>query len=224
MTSVTYRSFFAVAAALSVLAGSVRAADDGSVDGQALLDAFLNDVRSMTASFEQSLIDAGQEIVESSSGTLQIRRPGQFRWTYTDPYEQILVADGLNLWSYDVDLEQVTVKAQSSVLANTPAILLGGNRSVLDDFEIIDSGSERGTTWVRLRPRNPDNGFDQVRLGFDGGELREMIFSDSLEQETRITLSDVTTNEDLEDSFFQFSVPTGVDLVGEPLVADSTTP
>ena len=223
MTS--YRNVFITAAALALLAaGDARAAGDAAVDGRALLDGFLSDVSSMTASFEQSLVGAGQEVVESSSGTLQIRRPGQFRWTYTDPYEQILVADGLNLWSYDVDLEQVTVKAQATVLANTPAILLGGNRSVLDDFEIIDTRSDRDTTWVRMRPRNPDNGFDQVRLGFADGELRQMIFSDSLEQETRIVLSDVQTNEDLEDSFFEFRVPSGVDLVGEPLTADSTSP
>lgn len=201
---------------------SLCSAADDAVDGQVLLDRFLNDVDSMAASFEQSLVDAGDEVLESSSGTMQIRRPGQFRWTYTDPYEQILVADGLNVWSYDVDLEQVTVKPQARVLANTPAMLLGGTREVLDEFELVDSSEHRGTIWVRLRPKNPDNGFTQVELGFNDGELRRMIFSDNLEQKTLIALFDVRLNERLEDSFFEFSVPSGVDLVGEPVLAGNS--
>ena len=222
MSGMCRNAVAAAGLALTVLGGPASA--DDSVDGRALLDGFLNGVSSMNARFEQSLVDVNGEVVETSSGTLQIRRPGQFRWTYTLPYEQILVADGLNLWSYDVDLEQVTVKPQATVLANTPAILLGGNRSVLEDFEIVDTGSDRDAIWVRLRPINPDNGFDEVRLGFVGDELAHMIFSDSLEQETRINLADVRTNERLEDSFFEFAVPTGVDVVGEPLIAESADP
>ena len=117
-------------------------------------------------------------MIDQSSGTVEIQKPGRFRWTYLEPYEQILVADGLNVWSYDVDLEQVTVKAQAEVLAKTPALLLGGSQNVLDDFEYIGSFQERGTVWVRLRPETTDNGFTKVELGFDEGRLSRMIFSD----------------------------------------------
>ena len=68
-------------------------ADDGSI---------LDDVTSLSADFEQSLVDANGVLLESSSGRLVVRRPGQFRWSYKTPYEQELVADGLNIWSYDV--------------------------------------------------------------------------------------------------------------------------
>ena len=82
---------------------SAAAADEGKL----LLDRFLNDVRTMSARFEQSLIDADNVVVEESNGVLEIQRPGRFRWVYDQPYEQIMVADGLNVWSYDVDLAQV---------------------------------------------------------------------------------------------------------------------
>jgi outer membrane lipoprotein carrier protein len=208
--------------AVLLLAGSgVLAADGDGTEGMALLEDYLDNVQTMRADFEQSLVDANDVVVETSTGTLAIRRPGQFRWSYATPYEQELVADGTNIWSYDVDLEQVTVKSQAEMLANTPATLLGGSREVLDEFDYVDSMiDERGTVWLTLSPRDTDNGFNRVELGFDDGTLRRMIFSDSLGQTTLIALLDVTLNGPMADSVFDFAVPEGVDLVGVPRVAE----
>ena len=96
--------------------------------GRRLIDEFVDDVVTFSGNFEQALIDQDGQVVEKTSGTLEIQRPGQFRWSYVEPYEQWLVADGLNIWSYDVDLAQVTVKPQAEALDNTPALLLSGVR------------------------------------------------------------------------------------------------
>jgi outer membrane lipoprotein carrier protein len=136
------------------------------------------------------------------------------------PYEQLLVADGLNVWSFDVDLAQVTVKPQADVLPSTPALLLGGAKNVLDDFEIVDSFEDRGTNWVRLDPHDQDSGFNRVELGFTDGVLTRMIFSDNLEQTTLVAMHDVSVNEAMDDSLFRFSPPEGVDVVGDPVTPD----
>jgi len=185
--------------------------------GQQLIDDFVNNVQTMSGRFEQQLIDADDLVVDESSGTIEIQKPGRFRWTYLEPYEQILVADGLNVWSYDVDLEQVTVKAQAKVLASTPALLLGGSQNVLDDFKYIGSFEERGTVWVRLKPETTDNGFTKVELGFNEGKLSRMIFSDNLGQTTLIAFFDVSLNESIDEHRFIFSPPDDVDVVGQPL-------
>ena len=78
-----------------------------SIDLITAVEDFLDDVTTISGRFEQELIDADDAVVEESSGTLDIQRPGRFRWSYTEPYRQDLIADGTNLWSYDVDLEQV---------------------------------------------------------------------------------------------------------------------
>ncbi len=186
-------------------------------DGRQLVDDFINNVRTMSGRFEQQLVDADGNVVDESSGTIEIRKPGRFRWTYLEPYEQIIVADGLNIWSYDVDLEQVTVKAQADVLASTPALLLGGSQQVLEDFEYIGSFTDRDTVWVRLRPKSTENGFTSIELGFNDGQLGRMIFSDNLGQTTLIALFDLSLNEDIDDRRFVFSPPAGVDVVGQPL-------
>ncbi len=184
---------------------------------KALLQRFVNDVRTLQGRFEQSLIDADQQLVEESSGTLEIQRPGQFRWVYTEPYEQVLVADGSNVWSYDVDLAQVTVKPQAEVLSNTPAALLGGSPDALEQFDYIGSFIDRGTVWVTLRPKDRDNGFAKVELGFNDGKLSRMLFSDNLEQTTLIALFDVSLNLEIDADHFEFNPPDDVDIVGTPL-------
>jgi outer membrane lipoprotein carrier protein len=192
--------------------------------GEKLVNDFLTDVITLEARFDQSLIDAEGAILERTSGTLEIERPSRFRWSYAEPYEQWLIADGLNVWSYDLDLEQVTVKPQADALANTPALLLGGSDAALEQFDFAGTTIEEITTWVRLDPKNKDSGFNRVELGFIDGNLRRMVFFDNLEQTTLVALYDVTINEPIDATRFEFVVPEDVDLVGTAAVVDTATP
>ena len=212
-------TFFLAGAACGALA-------DASVDtaGEALVEDFLTNVITFEGRFEQKLIDAEGAVVEVSNGHLEIERPGRFRWTYADPYEQWLVADGLNIWSYDVDLAQVTVKPQAKALTNTPALLLGGAAEALQQFEFDGSMVEAGTTWVRLLPVDPDSGFKRLELGFTEAQLSRMVFFDNLEQTTLVALYDVRVNEPIDATRFEFVLPDDADLVGVPLVAGDISP
>jgi outer membrane lipoprotein carrier protein len=192
--------------------------------GDRLVRQFVNDVVTFQGRFEQSLVDANGAVVEVTSGMLRIQRPGRFRWSYTEPYVQELVADGLNVWSYDVDLAQVTVKPQQQALANTPALLLGGSQDALDQFTNEGNYKEDGTIWVQLIPKNTESGFLRVELGFVNDTLNRMVFFDNLEQTTRVVLYDVAVNEPIEQEHFEFKIPADVDVVGAPAVAEATVP
>ncbi len=204
----------------------VGLADD--LQARALVDRFVNDVRTFSGDFEQTLLDANGELLETSSGRLDIQRPGRFRWEYESPYEQWLVADGVNIWSYDVDLAQVTVKPQAEALANTPATLLGGTQNAMDGFTIEatapkDQPDSAGTTtWVRLKPVDAESGFRHVDLGFIADTLARMVFLDNLEQTTIVALSQVAVDEPVDPDRFRFAVPDDVDVVGTPASLDST--
>ncbi len=208
-----------------VLAASIAHAQSSIDDlGRTLVNDFLTKVITFESRFDQTLQDADGTIIESTSGTLEIERPKRFRWSYAEPYEQWLVADGVNIWSYDLDLEQVTVKPQVEALANTPALLLGGSEDALEQFDFGDTTIEEFTTWVRLEPKNKDSGFNGVVLGFMEGQLRRMVFFDNLEQTTLIALHDVRVNEPIDSERFEFVVPVGVDLVGTPATVISEEP
>lgn len=202
-------------------ATAIAAPDD---KGRALVDAFVTDVRTLSSRFEQTLLDAGGELLEKSAGTLEISRPGRFRWAYDEPYEQWLIADGLNIWSYDIDLAQVTVKPQASALANTPALLLGGSGEALEEFRFEDSYENAGLTWVRMAPLNTDSGFHRVDLGFAGDRLMRMIFLDNLDQTTVVALTGISVNEPIDDARFRFDVPDDVDVVGTPVTDQASIP
>jgi outer membrane lipoprotein carrier protein len=211
---------------LAWLLVAIGAQAQSSIDdlGEKLVNDFLTDVTTLDGRFEQSLIDAEGTIIERTSGTLEIERPTRFRWSYDEPYEQWLVADGLNIWSYDLDLDQVTVKPQAQALANTPALLLGGSEDALEQFDFGGTTIEEITTWVRLEPKDKNSGFNRVELGFIDSELRRMVFFDNLEQTTLVSLYDVELNEPIDAERFEFVVPEDVDLVGTPAISESAEP
>ena len=207
-----------------LIVGTVHADEQLDDKGAQLVSAFITEIETLQGRFEQSLLDADGEVLERTSGTLQIERPGKFRWSYTQPYEQELVADGLNIWSYDVDLAQVTVKPQKDALANTPALLLGGSEDAMQQFNNEGSHVEAGTTWVRLSPVNTDSGFLRVELGFREERLYRMVFFDSLEQTTLVALYDVAVNVPFAQDEFLFQVPEDVDVVGTPATPIGSSP
>lgn len=216
--------YLVAAVAVLALIPADRVVIASEVDGKSLVRAFVDDVSTMSARFEQTLVDADDNVIEESSGHLKIKRPGRFRWTYESPYEQLLVADGNNVWSYDADLAQVTVKPQAEILGSTPALLLGGGKDALSGFEMVNSFEDRETMWVRLVPTTPDSGFDSVDLGFNNRQLTRMIFVDALGQSTLIALFDIVINAPLSDELFSFELPPDADLVGTPVVAGDRDP
>ena len=93
---------------------------------------------------EEQLVDPDDVVIETSSGTLDIARPGRFRWSYYDPYQQFLIADGLNLWSYDVDLEQVSPESldASSVLVKRSQTKAKMTTDIAYSYQIIGGNNQ----------------------------------------------------------------------------------
>ena len=83
------------------LTGPLYAAENPE---QRLRDALQN-MDNLTAEFKQTLLDEDKNVIQQSRGTLALQRPGKFVWKYLDPFEQHIVADGSELWIYDVDLD-----------------------------------------------------------------------------------------------------------------------
>src|SRR5882724_7988370 len=92
------------------------------------LDIFLRDLKTFRSDFNQTVVDSRGNRIDATKGSLSVVRPGKFRWEVQgdDKGEggQVLVADGRNLWFYDRDLAQVTVKPADAALSATPAMLL----------------------------------------------------------------------------------------------------
>ncbi len=183
-----------------------------SASAAEFLQAKLNAIRTMSASFQQ-VVMAKKKQVSKSSGTMALARPGRFRWQTKNPMPQLVIADGKQLWVYDVDLEQVTVKKQDKGLGGTAALFLSGyDDTVTRDFDVTET-NKAGRDYFDLRAKSSKANFQRVQLIFTGEVLTGMELYDQLGQQTDVRLSNIKTNPTLADSTFQFKTPKGVDVV-----------
>jgi outer membrane lipoprotein carrier protein len=125
-----------------------------------------------------------------------------------------VVADGEHLWMYDVELAQVTVAPLDETVGSSPAMLLSGDRSVREGFDVVQTYTEDGLEWVKLAPKTAGTDFTSVLIGFSGSAPQKLELVDGLNQVTRIEFANVKVNADLADAVFEFTPPAGVDVIG----------
>ena len=187
-------------------------AEAGAVDQ---LHRFLSGTRTLKAEFSQMVIGKGGRKPQQSSGLVAISRPGKLRWDIQKPYPQLVVGDGEKIWIYDTELKQVTVRKAGQAIGGSPAALLSGNNDLEKNFTLSEAGEAEGMIWVEAMPKSSDSGFEKVRLGFAGGDLRAMELHDSFGQITQIRFSKLERNPALPATTFKFVPLAGVDVVGE---------
>ncbi|MHB1403154.1 MAG: outer membrane lipoprotein chaperone LolA [Thiobacillus sp.] len=179
------------------------------------LKAFIAGAKTAEADFSQTVADKTGRVTQQASGRMAFARPGKFRWDYTAPYEQVIVGDGVKLWLYDADLEQVTVKSLGDVIAGTPAALLAGDNSIEKYFTLKNAGEAGGLEWLEATPKNKDTTFERIRMGFKGDVLAQMELDDFFGQRTTLKLSRFVRNPTIAPSRFTFTPPKGADVIDE---------
>ncbi len=175
---------------------------------------FFDNQSTYFAEFNQVILDEGLHLVEESAGLMWLSRPNRFRWEYYEPFEQTVVSDGDDIWVYDNELEQASVRDISDVLDQSAAEILSGTGNIEERYSVEDLGVQGALAWVTLRPLNQDaSQFESMRLGFDEVTLRTMEILDTLGDTTRIQMQDVILGSEFQDKVFQFVLPEGVDLI-----------
>jgi outer membrane lipoprotein carrier protein len=199
------------------------------------LDKYLDNLRTLRASFLQTLADPHGREIDRASGTLIVQRPGKFSWdirpqpvaggtTGAGPTAapagsgagQLMVCDGVNLWFYDRDLQQVTVKPVDAALSATPAMLLSGAVDVRKSFKLTPAGEREGLEWVLVEPAGAQADFRSALFGFEHGELRRMILEDKLDQTATIVFEKIERNGPVRPAEVSFTPPAGADVIGTP--------
>ena len=180
------------------------------------LAAFTKGLKGLDGQFTQQVFDANGKPKESSSGRVALSAPRLFRWEYTRPYEQLIVADGSHVWVYDPDLQQVTRRAQGAEEQNSPLAALVDPAKLERDYVLHDAGNADGLDWLDIAPKKAsDTGFRSARLGFGPEGLATMQVTDALGQKTRIEFSHWQRNPTFSAGTFRFVPAKGVDVVGE---------
>jgi chaperone LolA len=188
------------------------------------LDYFLTELESFQADFTQTLSNEQGVTLETSSGVVYMQNPSKFRWVYQEPYAQLIVTDGKTLWLYDEDLAQVSIRDIEESINNTPAAIISGQENIDKYYVTVDMGKIEGYDWIELTPKDVENQYNSVRLGFDDNNLGMMIMFDNLGQVTRIDFHNPVRNKRFGGPLFTFETPEGVDVVDERIPVDELTP
>jgi outer membrane lipoprotein carrier protein len=195
-----------------LLSIAMSTANAGEIEQR--LNTALRSLDNLRADFKQTVLDDNQQVVQQSSGQVSIQRPDKFRWEYKKPYEQQIIADGKELWVYDVDLEQVTVKPMDQALASAPIMVLMKNQDIESGFDVSEIGQKKYLFWIELMPKQQDMEYSSVYLGLEGHTLKAMELRDRFGQSTRIVFENERENVVFDTKTFKFSPPPGVDVFG----------
>jgi outer membrane lipoprotein carrier protein len=181
------------------------------------LQVLLGKVKSFSADFVQETRSGRDEVLQSIKGQMKVAKPGKLRWKTEGVYEQLVVSDGKSIWIFDEDLEQVSIKNMSNRLAETPALLLGGDVSVIENDFIVSQKHTESQLVFMLLPKDTSQLFDSLELRFnklsEQQALQEMIISDASGQFTDIRFTNSVNNPKLNADLFTFNIPEGIDVI-----------
>jgi outer membrane lipoprotein carrier protein len=184
-----------------------------AASAQEQLQGFVSKVQAATGNFSQYTVGTQGQTKPAQSGRFAFQRPGRFKWDVIKPYAQQIVSDGQQLFQFDPDLNQVTVRKVDQAIGSSPAAILFGAGSLEQSFAVTALPDKEGLSWLRAKPRNGEAGFVHVDLGFSGGLPARIILLDAFGQSTHIELSGIVPNPTLAAEAFRFVPPPGADVV-----------
>ncbi len=177
---------------------------------------FVANTKSARGEFQQRLVkEEGGKLRTSNeaSGSFAFARPGKFIWTYRKPYQQVLQADGENLYIHDKDLNQVTVRALGDALGSSPAAILFGSNDLDKNFTLTEAGAREGVEWLQAIPKSKDTQFEKIGIGLKDGVPVAMELRDSFGQVSVLSFTKFEKNPALPAGQFKFVLPKGTDVL-----------
>lgn len=179
------------------------------------LSDFADGLEDLQASFKQMIRASDGQLIDNGEGQVWLQTPNRLRWQYLGEFPELIVADGKTLWLYDETLEQVTVKAQSELAANSPLMLLTDPEGLERQFQFAELGNADGLYFLELTAKASDLEFDRVMIGFKDGKPVNMALEDAFGMRTDIEFLDLQRNPGLAAGHFDFEPPPGTDVIGE---------
>ena len=177
------------------------------------LRTFVAQVQSASGDFAQFTVGPQGQTKPPQRGKFLFMRPGRFKWDVIKPYEQQGVSIGREIYQFDPDLNQVTVRKVDQAIGASPAAILFGSGSLEQSFEVMALPDRESLVWLRAKPKQADAGFVHVDLGFKDGVPHRIILLDAFGQTTHVELSALTRNPGLSATNFDFIPPKGADVV-----------
>jgi outer membrane lipoprotein carrier protein len=180
------------------------------------LNRFVSNLETFSASFEQTQPEENLFEMNRSKGYFVMQRPGQLLWVYEKPDPQKIISDGRNVWVYDVELDQATVRPLSSVEADFPLSWLLYKEPLSERFNIIPGDVRNGESWFNLTPKD-GTFFQSLDVAIADGKMTQIWMYQSTDNITKVKFNHIRQNQSVNTSDFHFTPPKGVDVIGQPV-------
>lgn len=214
MISNTFNTMLKLLLSLTLVVSFTVQADDN--DDNKALNSFLNklsQLQNMQANFIQVMRDGKQRELQELSGKIMIEKPGKLFWQTNPPYEQLVISDGLSVWIYDMDLEQVTIRDMENRIQETPALLLSGDASEVSKNFTVKLKTTDAISRYSLIPKDSSQLFEKLEFQYFNDQLESMSIFDVAGQVTEIIFENTRVNQDIDPNTFVFKTPEGVDVI-----------
>lgn len=216
--SMALRGFLSVSLAISfaiagILGNQAWADVKANTESAKLFVKRLAGLNSLEADFVQLSIDAKGLRVQELQGKAQLKRPNKMYWQTFQPFEQLMVTNGENVWFYEKDLEQVSVKKLDERSSATPLLILFENSTELEKSFDVEYRKQGGMETFLLTPKTKDTLFETLTLTFINSKFSKISLQDSLNQKTIINFQNTKFNSQIKDALFNFKIPAGVDII-----------
>ena len=190
------------------------------------LQGLLSDMKQFRAGFDQTVVDAQQNVVHEARGTLTMTRPNKLRWETTFPDETLLVADGEAVWNVDTFVEQVTILSQADAIKDNPIVLLtSSDEEIWSKFTISQLNSGASVTMVddnvaskmkgdvvkkryQITPKEAGGQIATLTLTFNqDNELALLTMLDAQQQISTLVFNNIETRFPVPAETFSVNVP-----------------
>ena len=181
----------------------------------ARLDSLLANINSLTADVVQLIVESDWGILEESNIKMLLKKPNGFYWETITPYQELIVTNGIKLWNYQPDLEQVVIEDWDVSKSELAAQLLSGKTENLDSQYIIEelSDTNNDSQEFVLTPVDADSIYTQISINFITSELDLIYLNSRNGQQTVWRFDAIERNQILEDSLFDFQPPAGIEII-----------
>ena len=184
-------------------------------------DSVYGELTSLEAEFDQTIDVTLLGRSRSGTGTWFQKGPGRFKMKFTDPADDVIVADGNHLWLYYPSTHPNQV-IRTTIDANvTGAGMVDLQGRIFEeasegyDAELEGRVDVEGheTLRIHLTPRG-ESPYRHVRVWVDAESylVRKFEIMERNETLRTVVLRDLRPNRPIADETFSFSPPAGVDV------------
>jgi outer membrane lipoprotein carrier protein len=205
---------------IKLLIGSVAFAQPSgaaldSASGLANLDVLLSDINTLSANVLQLIVESNGGVLEESEIQMFLKKPDGFYWETLFPFPELVVTNGIKLWNYQPDLEQVVIENWDSSRSELAAQLLSGEIKNLSKEYTIRRITlpESEYQEFELIPIAPDSLYQQISINFMNSELESIYLDSRNGQQTVWRFENLVRNQAIADAQFEFLPPENIEII-----------